>query len=116
MLAIPVASFMLTRYFVSGGQDVVSAHVYTRAIKRKLLLARGQAGMRAEVTHRHTRRFCLTKAPHSQLLLQPREPRGQKDTGCVGCARAAMGAQLWFSDAWEPGTYVEIAVKTELAG
>lgn len=80
MLAIPIASFMLTRYFVSGGQDVVSAHVYTRAIKRKLLLARGQAGMRAEVTHRHTRRFCLTKAPHSQLLLQPREPRGQKDT------------------------------------
>jgi len=39
-----------------------------------------------------------------------------KRHGCVGCAGAAMGAQLWFSDAWEPGTYVEIAVKTELAG
>lgn len=103
MLAIAVASFMLTRYFVSGGQDVVSAHVYTCTIKRKLLLACGQTGMRAEVTHRH---ICLTKASHSQLLLQPQEPRGQKDTGCVGCAGAAMG----------PGTHAEVAVKTELAG
>lgn len=115
MLAIPVASFTLTRYFVSGGQDVVSAHVYTCAIKRKLLLACGQTGMRAEVTHRHIGQFCLTKASHSQLL-QPQEPSSKKDTGCVGCAEAATGVQLWFSDAWGPGTHAEVAVKTELAG
>lgn len=38
------ALIILMRYFVSGGQDVVSVHVCTCTIKRKLLLARGQAG------------------------------------------------------------------------
>lgn len=133
-----VASFMLTRYFVSGGQDMVSVHVYTRTIKRKLLLACGQAGMKAAFTHSHRRDICLTKV---KLNPDPSAASGTKklrrnrlcgmcrgwDTGCAGvgcmgcaeagyrgCAEAGVrGAEPQVPTFGEPGTHADVAVRVK---
>lgn len=92
---------------MSGGQDVVSVHVYTHAIKRNLLLACGQAVTKAAFTHSHRRDICLTKVklnPDLSAASGTEKLRRNRlcgmcrgwDMGCAGAGiRDGQGMGIW---------------------
>lgn len=99
-----IASFVLTRYFVSRGQDVVSVHLYTCTMKRKLLLAHGQAGMRATFTHSHKRDICLTKVklnPDPSAAWGTEKLRSSRPCGmCRGWNMGCAGLRYGLRRGW----------------
>lgn len=104
-VTILIASIVLTRGVCAGGQDVVSARVYMCAIKRKLLLACGQARVKAEFTQSQKRDLSHEgeMAPAPSAASGTKKPRRN---GLCGMCRSCCGVPS--SGFWHLGSKARV--------